>query len=573
MENEWFFEKDGVICGPINDTTLLNLVEKGRIIKKTPIRFGWDGDWHEARDIEGVFEGMPISNYTHEEPMASPASFSQTVPFDYDGEGDIITCPHCWVKFQLDKIHYISKHPSLMGDPVAGDYHQLRFLPTVFSEAGHAVDSTGEVCTDMACPNCHMRIPESIIDLDSMFYSIVGAPSSGKSYFLTAMIWELRKQLPEFFDLAFSDSDTVSNRVINEYERLLFLNPSPEKVVALPKTDVAGDGFSNEVMLNNMDVPIALPLPFVFTLKPTDAHFKMEEDELKNEGMKNLVLYDNAGEHFQPGEDTIHRPGTKHMVHSDGLIFLFDPVADTRMRIMCDQKDPQLTVLKDKICNQGTLLTEMIGRIRKYKGIYAKNNSDIPLVISVTKYDIWKHLFPDDIAVRSPWTYDNKKMTYTLNYAYILNVSFHLRELLRKIAPEFIAMAESFSTNVYYLPSSSFGTPAEQENSGMNNDDTFLGIRPQKMNPIWVSTPMILFLAMKGYVPWDIEVDYGEATEATVQNSRIVKESVIFKIDGCNERFTLPKTYCGVKLYHPELGRYFTVPGDFRPLVDYKEFE
>jgi hypothetical protein len=574
MSNKWFFKKGGIEVGPIDDDTMIRLIENEKIIATTPVRVGLNGEWNVAKNIEGFFD----DDLEEDAAIKNNTNYLNTVPqsipsyeFNNDPNAEVTTCPHCWTKFQLDKILYISRHPSLTGDPVIGDHKQLRFLPTVFSENGHAIDSAGEVCHEMACPYCHLHIPESIIDLDSMFYSIVGAPSSGKSYFLTAMIWELRKLLPEIFDLSFADSDTLANSVINEYERLLFLNSTPDKIVALPKTDVAGDGFSNEVMLNNMDVPITLPLPFVFTLKPMDSHFKLENEDIEDEGIKNIVLYDNAGEHFQPGEDTVHRPGTKHMIHSDGLVFLFDPVADTRMRNMCNQKDPQLTVLKDKICNQSTLLTEMITRIKKHKGINAKNKFDIPLIISVAKYDIWKHLLPYDLASKSPWNYDNKKLVNVLDYDYILNVSYHMRELLRKIAPEFVAMAESFSTQVLFIPSSSFGTPSEQSKATINTKETFLGIRPNEIHPIWVSVPMLLFLAMKGYIMWEHIDNNKNKTEAAVQNFKVIKDSIIFNVEGINERITLPVTYCGVKLYNNDANKYFTVPGEFKPLKDYKE--
>jgi hypothetical protein len=372
------------------------------------------------------------------------------------------------------------------------------------------------------------------------------------------------------FDISFSDADTVTNHVINEYERLLFLNPAPEKIVALPKTHAAGAGFSNEVLLNNMEIPIALPLPFVFLLKPTDAHFKMmNEDEIDNAGMKNLVLYDNAGEHFQPGEDTIYRPGTKHMAHSDGIMFLFDPASDARMRNYCNENDPQLQELSDKICNQETLLTEMISRIRKYKGETTQKKSKIPLIICVTKYDMWRSLLSDKIEEEDPWIYDDEEMVYKLDYQSLLNVSFHVREILRDIAPEIVSTAESFSSQVYFLPSSSFGTLSEQD-----ADKTFLGIRPGSIHPIWITAPLLLFMVMKGYIQWTNKSMINQHDEkAEIKASRIVKDSVIFTIDGLKERMQLPTTYSGTDLYHNKLQKWFTVPGEKQPLTDFKTFD
>ena len=62
---------------------------------------------------------------------------------------------------------YISSHPSLVGDPVCGEHEQTRFFPVVFNSIGQPLDSEGMVCTDMACPHCHLRLPASIVDLNS----------------------------------------------------------------------------------------------------------------------------------------------------------------------------------------------------------------------------------------------------------------------------------------------------------------------------------------------------------------------------------------------------------------------
>jgi hypothetical protein len=35
-----------------------------------------------------------------------------------------------------------------------------------------------------------------MLEMEPLFLSILGAPASGKSYFLTAMTWQLRQALP-----------------------------------------------------------------------------------------------------------------------------------------------------------------------------------------------------------------------------------------------------------------------------------------------------------------------------------------------------------------------------------------
>ncbi len=66
----------------------------------------------------------------------------------------------------------------------------------------------------LACPKCHLPIPRAMLEMESLFISILGAPASGKSYFLTAMTWQLRQILPLNFKIAFTDADPESNRAL-----------------------------------------------------------------------------------------------------------------------------------------------------------------------------------------------------------------------------------------------------------------------------------------------------------------------------------------------------------------------
>ena len=131
-----------------------------------------------------------------------------------------------------------------MGDPRLGSDHQLRFSPTRFTVEGDAIDSRGFACQSLACPRCHLPVPRALLEIQPLFLSILGAPASGKSYFLTCMTWLLRKTLPQQFSLSFSDADPASNRSLNEYEERLFLSQHQNKVAALDKTALEGDLYS-----------------------------------------------------------------------------------------------------------------------------------------------------------------------------------------------------------------------------------------------------------------------------------------------------------------------------------------
>ena len=147
-----------------------------------------------------------------------------------------VTCPHCWHVFGPQETMWIAAHSDLVGDPVLGAEKSRRFAPTRFTVEGQALDARGVPCQLLACPHCHLGLPRSTIEAEPLFLSIVGGPKTGKSYFLAAMTWELRKRLPGAFAIAFSDADTVSNQQLTDYEESLFLPEDPEKLVTLPSS-------------------------------------------------------------------------------------------------------------------------------------------------------------------------------------------------------------------------------------------------------------------------------------------------------------------------------------------------
>ena len=72
-----------------------------------------------------------------------------------------LTCPHCQQTFEVIEICYVAKHPALLGDPLLGADHSLRFVPADWKD-GKPVDSMGEVCDERACVHCHVVLPRSM---------------------------------------------------------------------------------------------------------------------------------------------------------------------------------------------------------------------------------------------------------------------------------------------------------------------------------------------------------------------------------------------------------------------------
>lgn len=396
-----------------------------------------------------------------------------------------VTCPHCWEPFAPEDSLWLAEHPDLTGDPrLAGD-QPLRFLPSRFNAQGQALDARGIACSELACPACHLRVPRAMLELPSCIFSILGTPSSGKSYLLAAMTWTLRKQLPQNFAVSFSDVDPLSNRFLNHYEELLFLNPDKTKLVALEKTKLVGDMYS-EVRYG--DRVVNYPKPLLFTVQTLPNH---PQPNLKRGSV--LCLYDNAGEHFQPGEDHANSPVTRHMARAQALFFLFDPTQDPRFRDAClkHSQDPQLLrVVRNE--RQDAVLQEAAKRVRRYTGLPEYEKHPQPLIVLVTKFDIWHPLLRME-SVRVPFVRTGGGIT-AVDYPYIEKISQAVEKMLWSESPEIVATAKQFASHVYFLPVSATGSSPEYI-QGNAPGKAMLGTRPNQMKPIWAEVPMLLALA------------------------------------------------------------------------------
>ena len=185
----------------------------------------------------------------------------------------LVTCPHCWERFPAEEILWISEHVDLLGDRLLGPEQQQRFLPSRFSLDGDAIDPRGMICRSLACPRCHLPVPRAMLELEPLFVSILGAPASGKSFFLTAMTWQLRALLPPAFGIAFTDADPAANRVLNECEESLFLNPRDSEVLPLGslirKTELQGELYDTVAFGQQL---VSYPRPFLFVIQPQAGH-------------------------------------------------------------------------------------------------------------------------------------------------------------------------------------------------------------------------------------------------------------------------------------------------------------
>lgn len=383
-----------------------------------------------------------------------------------NGEGKL-SCPVCWLRFDVGDIMHISVHDSLRGDSVLGEDAQQRFLATRFNNAGQALDAMGLPCSEIACPHCRRKLPPDFLGMPHHIISVVGDQSAGKSYFLSVLTKVLPATLYREFGIVFQDSDPTGNAPINDMRKVLFAAQSPAQA-KLAKTVFEGAMYER---LPRQGRTVALPRPFVYTL----ASAQTTHEQCA------LIFYDNAGEHFQPGVNIVEQPGAQHVASASGIIYLFDPFnsPEFRQRLQ-DTKDPQLE--KPIVDQQDIILAEMHARIQTIRNLRAGEAIQTPLAFVVGKFDSWLHLLNAE-PLQEPLAMGK------LDCAAVEENSNRVRLLLLQLSPAVVANAEALSTNVMYFPASSFGHTPLKLGPGEYVPD------PLKLRPLHVEIPLLWILS------------------------------------------------------------------------------
>ena len=404
-----------------------------------------------------------------------------------------VVCPRCWTQFPPEDVLWISESQELLGDYKLGETEPTRFLPTEFNASGFALDLKGFPCRHLACPHCHLRLPTGALETPSSFMSIVGAPASGKSYFLASSIWTLRKTLSTNFSVSFQDADPEMNAPIQRYESVHFLNENQNKITQIDKTEVEGNLYN---LVRHGDENVVYPRPFVFTVT------KRSSRDPKTFHAENLNLYDNAGESWLPAlnADSALYPATRHIAKSSCILFIYDPTQDVRFRSVCREfsDDPQLGVgdadalgaRRVTDSRQELVLGEMIKRVRHFRQMSNTQRYELPLIIVVSKFDIWRRLTPEiDTDLPIDYRESNGRRRDVLRLDKIKAASEAVRKVLAERTPEFTRAVEQFASNAVYIPFSATGVSPVFDPQTRQT-----GFRASQLKPIWAEVPMLYAL-------------------------------------------------------------------------------
>ena len=401
----------------------------------------------------------------HPEPSAPVAE-----PMAIDVEYGEFTCPVCWLKFDRGDAMNIAVHASLRGDPILGETQMQRFHATRFNDKGQAVDALKIPAPDLACPHCRRKLPPGFLDAPHHIFSIVGAPSSGKSYYLSVLVKTLQTTLFQHFGVSFRDADPSENVILNQMKTQLFSAATPEEAV-LAKTELEGAMYETFPRLGRK---VRLPKPFIFHL----SNPRQPADDFS------VVFYDNAGEHFEPTRNSADSPGAQHIAAASGIFFLFDPLhsAEFRRRLQ-GLRDPQIE--SRRMDQQDVILAEGEVRIKSLLGLDKSQRIATPLAVIVGKSDTWIQMLDGGLE----WPV----ATGTLDVGAVRRNSAKVRQLLLEISPAIVSNAEAISSEIIYFAASPLGcSPVEFTDA---RGVKLIGPDPRQLAPQHAEIPTLWVLS------------------------------------------------------------------------------
>jgi hypothetical protein len=213
--------------------------------------------------------------------------------------------------------------------------------------------------SELCCPLC--KKPVRRIVGKPIIISIVGSRDSGKSHYIGVLLHELMASLASDFgwDVQ-SEEETIQNYRKNfggiyDYQQTLNL------------TQKNDDGFYD---------------PYIYFVNP------------RNQEPFTLIFFDTAGEDF--ASDNLIENSAKHIFQANGIIFIIDPLKTEALSTLVDDRviaESSHNSIASSLQND-QLLTMVSTSIRKHLRISEEKSINIPLALTLSKFDALEKQFP-----------------------------------------------------------------------------------------------------------------------------------------------------------------------------------
>jgi hypothetical protein len=296
------------------------------------------------------------------------------------------------------------------------------------------------------------------------------------------MVFTLRQQASRL-GLRFQDADLTLNEHLIEDERKMFLDSGAEKFrpinVAIAKTQLDDKRYRASIIDGHTAKFVP---PFTFLISPSVDHPRYLENQPQS---RLLCLYDNAGEHFLPGTDAADKPMARHLAASKGLMYVFDPTKDRRLL----RKLGGMSTGGTGSDRQDVVLVEAANRIREHAGLAQTARLPQPLIVVLTKFDVWRPLLAGPVPANPVVPLPGSK-AYSIQLDEVESTSALCRDLLNQFCREIVTAAESISDKVLYVPVAAVGWDVRTDKtSGLPN------FQAADCEPYGVLVPLLTLLS------------------------------------------------------------------------------
>lgn len=386
----------------------------------------------------------------------------------------VVYCPFCHEAFSPKQTPAIAVHPQLQGDTILGDQAMKRFIPTHYTPEGYVLDELGAECHEFACPHCHYKLPPFFEKSEHHRVAVLGAPASGKAYYLASLVHQLERELPRNFGIPFRDADPEQNTALNNMRVRVFYSNTPEEF--REGRDFLTGKLHSKVWRRNAYEN--LPRPFIYSLnKERHAH--------------TLVFYNGTTVCGQGSQDVL-KFDKEALKHVNAVFYLFDPTQDPSFREVIEDMNPGIEfAMPASHCRQSVLLADIEMHLRKTLGLPLEGKIDIPISFILTKSDLWLGLLGPEPLL--PTVRNGRLKLHNIQAN-----SARMRDLLFRIAPEICSNAESISDNICYFAVSSFGTEPEVFTDELTAN-TYIAPVGGKLTPTHVTDPVMWVLAQNNH--------------------------------------------------------------------------
>lgn len=373
-------------------------------------------------------------------------------------------CAFCYHQFSSEQAKAIATHSLLQGDPILGERCMKRYIPTEYTTDGKPIDEMGSVSHEYACPVCHHKLPPFYERTKHHRIAIVGSATAGKTYYMTALVQQLERELPRYFGIPFRDADPEQNAALNNMRIRVFYSNTPQEFNEGHK--LLAPRLRSTVW--HQDEYADMPRPFIYAFN-------------RDSASHTLVLYHTNASCDGKDDKNI-------LQHAESIFYLLDPTQEPALAEIIKESHPEVSTFCTRhICKQSLILTDIEIHLRKTLNLPPGTKTDKPLAIIIAKSDLWQDLLgPEPLH---PIVRNN-----TLKHNNIKANSNRLRDFLFRLTPEICTSAESISDKVSYFAVSSFGTIPEEIEDELTGT-SYIAPIGGKLTPAHVTDPVLWALS------------------------------------------------------------------------------